>query len=204
MSMMKSIRPLGGSAGPRRSGDPASSRSSVVRQRGAHPVGSAVGCAHRRIQVVQLDTRRDRRALVSLRVDLHDRLIALGSHDGIRCGAPRHRLLGWDAVASDVEVAIAILDNAHRPTPAASVGDWFIGMHGISFSRLRSDQAASIGVWRGTKWNEKLIDLCRAQESCPRKCLYPPEALTRSRWSRLWEKSPPSIDLHSHGEMHLR
>jgi hypothetical protein len=47
---------------------------------------------------------------VSRRVDLHDRLIALGSHESIRCGAPRHRRLGWDAVTFGGEVAMAILE----------------------------------------------------------------------------------------------
>jgi hypothetical protein len=50
---------------------------------------------------------------VSRRVDLHNLLLALGSHDGIRSGAPRHRLLGWGTVAFDGKVAIAILDDAH-------------------------------------------------------------------------------------------
>jgi hypothetical protein len=45
--------------------------------------------------------------------------------------APMKRLLGLDADAFDVEVAIALLDQAHRPPPAANVGDWLISIHGI-------------------------------------------------------------------------
>jgi hypothetical protein len=79
--------------------------------------GSAAGRAHRHIQVVQLDPCRRWAALLYARVDFHDRLIALGSHEGVRFGAPMKRLLGLDAVALDVEVAIDILDQAHRPPP---------------------------------------------------------------------------------------
>ena len=77
---------------------------------------------------------------MSRRVDLHDRLISLGSHDGLRGGALRHRLLGWDTGTVDRAVAIDIWDQAHRRTPAASVGDGRIGRQGIP-PRLRGGLA---------------------------------------------------------------
>jgi hypothetical protein len=50
-------------------------------QSGYSPVGSAAGRAHRYIQIVKLDSCWRWRARLSVRVDFHDRPIALGSHD---------------------------------------------------------------------------------------------------------------------------